>query len=42
MSDSKKETKLKLGFGLMRLPKLPSGKIDAEQVAQMTDLFMAA
>ena len=32
----------KLGFGLMRLPKLPSGKMDMEQVKQMVDLFMEA
>ena len=32
----------KLGFGLMRLPKLPSGKIDVEQTKEMVDLFMKA
>ena len=32
----------KLGFGLMRLPKLADGKIDIEQTKQMVDLFMAA
>ncbi|MCM1368679.1 MAG: aldo/keto reductase [Roseburia sp.] len=32
----------KLGFGLMRLPKLESGKIDIEQTKQMVDLFMDA
>ncbi len=32
----------KLGFGLMRLPKLPSGKIDVEQVKKMVDKFLAA
>ncbi|MCM1299693.1 MAG: aldo/keto reductase [[Eubacterium] siraeum] len=32
----------KLGFGLMRLPKLHSGKIDIEQTKQMVDLFMDA
>ena len=32
----------KLGFGLMRLPKLDDGTIDVEQVKQMVDLFMAA
>lgn len=32
----------KLGFGLMRLPKLDSGKIDVEQVKKMVDLFMEA
>ena len=32
----------KLGFGLMRLPKLPGGAIDVEQTAQMADAFLAA
>ena len=32
----------KLGFGLMRLPKLKSEKIDIEQTKQMVDLFMDA
>lgn len=32
----------KLGFGLMRLPKLKSGKIDIEQTKKMVDLFMEA
>ena len=32
----------KLGFGLMRLPKLPNGKIDIEQTKEMVDLFMDA
>ncbi|MDE7186518.1 MAG: aldo/keto reductase, partial [Lachnospiraceae bacterium] len=32
----------KLGFGLMRLPKEASGKIDIEQTKQMVDLFMRA
>ena len=32
----------KLGFGLMRLPKLDSGENDVEQVKKMVDLFMAA
>ena len=32
----------KLGFGLMRLPKLENGKIDIEQTKQMVDLFMDA
>lgn len=30
----------KLGFGTMRLPKLPDGQIDLEQACQMTDAFM--
>ena len=32
----------KLGFGLMRLPKLADGSIDVEQTKQMVDLFMQA
>lgn len=32
----------KLGFGLMRLPKLDDGKIDIEQTKEMVDLFMKA
>ena len=32
----------KLGFGLMRLPKLGGGRIDIEQTKQMVDLFMSA
>lgn len=32
----------KLGFGLMRLPKLPSGKIDVDLTCEMVDRFMAA
>ena len=32
----------KLGFGLMRLPKLADGSIDVEQTKQMVDLFMEA
>ena len=32
----------KLGFGLMRLPKLPNGNIDIEQTKEMVDLFMDA
>lgn len=31
----------KLGFGLMRLPKLSDNTIDLEQVKQMVDLFMS-
>ena len=33
---------LKLGFGLMRLPKLEDGSIDIPQTADMVDLFMEA
>ena len=32
----------KLGFGLMRLPKLDGGAIDVEQTKKMVDLFMQA
>ncbi|MBQ9059194.1 MAG: aldo/keto reductase [Atopobiaceae bacterium] len=32
----------KLGFGLMRLPKLEDGSIDIAQVSQMVDEFLAA
>ena len=32
---------LKLGFGLMRLPKNPDGSIDIPQVCDMTDRFIA-
>ncbi len=32
----------KLGFGLMRLPRLDNGEIDVPQVSQMVDKFMAA
>ena len=32
----------KLGFGLMRLPKAASGKIDIEQTKKMVDMFMDA
>ncbi|MBQ7453841.1 MAG: aldo/keto reductase [Selenomonadaceae bacterium] len=31
----------KLGFGLMRLPRLADGTIDIEQVKQMVDLFLS-
>ena len=33
---------MKLGFGLMRLPKLADGKIDVEQVKEMVDLFLGS
>ncbi|MBR0092721.1 MAG: aldo/keto reductase [Lachnospiraceae bacterium] len=38
------ETTKKLGFGLMRLPKMPEdkAKIDVEQVKEMVDLFLEA
>ena len=34
--------KQKLGFGLMRLPKLEDGTIDVPQTSQMVDLFLEA
>ena len=34
--------KLKMGFGLMRLPKLEDGSIDIPQVSQMVDSFLEA
>jgi len=37
-----RENPLKLGFGLMRLPKNPDGSIDVPQVCEMTDKFIAA
>lgn len=36
------ESTPKLGFGLMRLPKLADGSIDVEQMKEMVDLFMDA
>ncbi|MCR4672302.1 MAG: aldo/keto reductase [Lachnospiraceae bacterium] len=36
------ESTPKLGFGLMRLPKLEDGKIDIEQTKKMVDMFMEA
>ena len=36
------ESTPKLGFGLMRLPKEESGKIDLEQTKKMVDLFLEA
>ena len=33
--------KRSLGFGCMRLPMLPDGGVDLEQVRQMVDLFLA-
>ncbi len=34
--------KLKLGFGLMRLPRLENGEIDVDQVSDMVDAFIEA
>ncbi|MCH5279981.1 MAG: aldo/keto reductase [Lachnospiraceae bacterium] len=36
------ESTPKLGFGLMRLPKLSNGKIDMEHTKKMVDMFMDA
>ena len=40
--DTIKEGIGKLGFGLMRLPRLDSGEIDIEQTKTMVDMFMDA
>ena len=37
-----KKNDLKLGFGLMRLPKLEDGSIDIEQTKTMADMFIEA
>ena len=42
MSDYFGKNTPKLGFGLMRLPKLEDGSIDVEQTKVMVDKFMAA
>jgi hypothetical protein len=43
MTNDSTPTAPKLGFGLMRLPKLADGKtIDIKQTSQMVDLFLAA
>ncbi|MBO4915226.1 MAG: aldo/keto reductase [Oscillospiraceae bacterium] len=36
------ESTPKLGFGMMRLPKLPDDSFDVAQISQMVDLFMDA
>ena len=36
------QNKMKLGFGLMRLPKLEDGSIDVKQTSEMVDLFLKA
>ncbi|MBQ3394228.1 MAG: aldo/keto reductase [Oscillospiraceae bacterium] len=38
----KRRDKMKLGFGLMRLPRLENGEIDVPQVSIMVDRFMEA
>ena len=42
MADGFRENPLKLGFGLMRLPKNADGTIDIPQVCEMADRFFAA
>ena len=42
MSDYFGKEVFKLGFGLMRLTKLPDGSIDIKQTAEMADRFMKA
>ena len=42
MSDYLGKDTFKLGFGLMRLPKLEDGSIDVEQTSKMVDLFIEA
>ncbi len=42
MSNTISIPKMKLGFGLMRLPKNEDGSIDIPQTADMVDLFMEA
>ena len=42
MSERMTKTDFRLGFGLMRLPKLEDGHIDVQQTAEMVDLFLEA
>ena len=42
MKDHNGKGIFKLGFGLMRLPKLADRSIDVEQVKEMADLFIEA
>ena len=42
MADNFMNNSFKLGFGLMRLPKLADGHIDVPQVSKMVDLFLEA
>jgi len=42
MSETLKQPGLKLGFGLMRLPKLEDGSINVEEMKVMVDKFIAA
>lgn len=42
MSDTIRTDGFRLGFGLMRLPRLNDGNIDVDQVSQMVDRFIEA
>ena len=42
MNELIKSNPFRLGFGLMRLPKLSDGSIDIPQVCEMADRFLAA
>lgn len=42
MSDYLGKDTFKLGFGLMRLPKYPDGRMDIPQICEMADRFIAA
>ncbi|MBQ6385026.1 MAG: aldo/keto reductase [Lachnospiraceae bacterium] len=42
MSENGKSCGMKLGFGLMRLPRLADGSMDIAQISEMVDHFMAA
>ena len=42
MTNSLAKGDFKLGFGLMRLPRLASGEIDVPQVSEMVDRFLEA
>lgn len=42
MSESFRANPLRLGFGLMRLPKNPDGTMDIPQICEMADRFIAA
>ena len=42
MNELIKSNPFRLGFGLMRLPKLSDGSIDIPQMCEMADRFLAA
>ena len=42
MDNYSTNNRMKLGFGLMRLPKSENGEIDVEQVSRMADAFLEA